>query len=49
MVKNFIARLDLGEEENPGPEQGHSTFLQFQARGTLPGLIVMTGGLSAVP
>lgn len=49
MVKSFTARLDLGEEEKPGPERGHAASLQSQARSSLLGLMIMTGGLSAVP
>lgn len=34
---------------NPGPESGHSSFLQFQACCSRPGLIIITDALSAVP
>lgn len=34
---------------NPGPESGHSSFLQFQACCSRPGLIIITDAFSAVP
>lgn len=41
------ARSERGR--NPGPESGHSSFLQFQACCSRPGLIIVTDALSAVP